>query len=241
VFGKLFSTMYDGTLYGQWEALVTFQQMVILCDREGTVEMTPPALAARTGIPLEIIAKGIEILESPDPYSRSPEEEGRRILRLYDSRPWGWRIVNHAKYREMRSTEDRREYMRQYMQKKRKQSRLTKANGKGVLANVSQCTVSASGSGSEKESVEFPAWWSAESWKEWTAHRRDIRKRMTDRAAKLCQKKLAAYVADGYTMAEVIEHSIANGYTGMYAPNKPRKPQHEPPAARSFPGLEAKS
>ena len=62
MYGKIFESMYDGTLYGQWEALITFQQMIVLADKEGFIEITPPALSARTGIPLEIIQKGIEIL-----------------------------------------------------------------------------------------------------------------------------------------------------------------------------------
>ena len=73
--------MYDGTLYGNWKALVTLQQMIILCDMDGFVDMTPQAIAARTGIPLEIIRTGITALEEPDPYSRTPDLEGRRIER----------------------------------------------------------------------------------------------------------------------------------------------------------------
>src|ERR1035441_2848674 len=101
MYGKLFASMYDGTLYGSWKALITFQQMIILCNREGFIDMTPQAIAARTNIPLDIIKDGIEALEKPDEYSRSPELDGRRIERIDDRRPWGWRIVNYAKYRAL--------------------------------------------------------------------------------------------------------------------------------------------
>lgn len=99
MYGKLFTGMYDGTLAtgGPWEALVTFQQLIILADKYGTVDMTPVAIARRTTVPLEIIVKGLEALEKPDPQSRTPDEDGKRIVRLSDSRPWGWRIVNHAR------------------------------------------------------------------------------------------------------------------------------------------------
>ena len=43
--------MYDGTLYGQWEAIVTFQQLIVLADYHGVVDMTPPAIAAPTKNP----------------------------------------------------------------------------------------------------------------------------------------------------------------------------------------------
>lgn len=91
--------MYDGTLYGHWQAIVTFQQMIVLCDSDGVIDMTPQSICARTGIPLEIIVEGIKVLEEPDPYSRTPGDEGRRILRLDAHRPWGWKIVNYNHYR----------------------------------------------------------------------------------------------------------------------------------------------
>jgi hypothetical protein len=119
MYGKLFSSMYDGTLYGNWKALVTFQQMIILCNRDGVIDMTPQAIAARTSIPLEIIKDGIDALEKPDEYSRSPDLDGRRIERLDDRRPWGWRIVNHAKYRALVAEEEKRQADRERIASKR--------------------------------------------------------------------------------------------------------------------------
>ena len=74
MYGKLFEQMYDGSLYGNWKALVTFQQMIVLCDSDGVIDMTPHALAARTGIPLDIITEGIAALEQPDQIARYAEE-----------------------------------------------------------------------------------------------------------------------------------------------------------------------
>lgn len=122
MYGKLFAQMYDGTLAtkGPWEALVTFQQLIILADKNGVVDMTPEAIARRTTIPLEIVLKGLENLQQPDDGSRTPTEEGRRITPLSDSRDWGWQIVNYEHYRNLRSSDERREYHRQYYHQKRK-------------------------------------------------------------------------------------------------------------------------
>lgn len=125
LYGKIFSSMYDGSLYGQWEAIVTFQQMIVLSDHEGFVDMTPQAMSARTSIPLDIIKKGIEILLQPDKYSRSPECDGRRIELVDVNRPWGWRIVNHATYRKMASSEEKRESDRLRIAAKREAERGT--------------------------------------------------------------------------------------------------------------------
>lgn len=165
MYGKLFDSIYDGTLAQDWRALITFQQMIILCDREGVVDMTPEALSRRTGIPIEHIEAGIAALESPDEKSRSPELNGRRIVRLDDHRTWGWRIVNHAKYREMRSPEDRRAYMRKYMRDRRENDRGNHGSGKqpeltGVNKSLREHTSASAlltSSGSKKGARRKPA------------------------------------------------------------------------------------
>jgi hypothetical protein len=134
MYGKVFTSMYDGTLAtrGPWQALVTFQQFLVLKDRGGIVDMTPDAISRRTTIPIEIINIGIAALEQVDTESRSNELEGRRIVRLDPERSWGWKVVNHEKYNKIRSEDDRREYMRNLMAEKRKK-------GKETLAVVSNC------------------------------------------------------------------------------------------------------
>jgi hypothetical protein len=120
MFGKLFVQMYQGTLRtAGWQALITFQQLIILADQEGVADFSLAWLEGQTGIPLAILEEGVAILERPDPGSRTPDEEGRRIVRLSASRDWGWRIVNYAKYRALRTAEDRREYHKLYSRQRR--------------------------------------------------------------------------------------------------------------------------
>jgi hypothetical protein len=123
VYGKIFTCMYDGTLADNWKALITFQQMIILCDDQGVLDMTPSAIARRTGIPIEYIQEGIEHLEKEDPQSRTPDEGGRRIIRLSENNSWGWKIVNHAKYRNMASYEDKKKADRERIAKKRNKNK----------------------------------------------------------------------------------------------------------------------
>lgn len=109
---KMFRSIFDGSLYGQFEPTVVFMAMLVLAEREGIVDMTTQAIAARCGYPLDIVQRGIAELEKPDPQSRTPDEEGRRIIRLEETRDWGWRITNYEKYEKIRSAEERREYFR---------------------------------------------------------------------------------------------------------------------------------
>jgi hypothetical protein len=110
------------------------QQLIVLADADGVIDMTPPAIAGKTSIPLEIFEKGLKILSEPDPYSRSPESDGVRIQLLDEERPWGWFLVNHKKYRDLRTAEDRRTYQREYMRKRREAESVN--TGKQPLAQL---------------------------------------------------------------------------------------------------------
>lgn len=132
MYGKVFKQMYEGTLAGHWQAIVTMQQLVVLATKDGVVDMTPESIARTTSIPIEIIQAGLEHLAKPDPYSRTPGEDGRRIVLLDDHRPWGWRLVNHAKYRALRNLEEKREADRVRIAEKRKQTNDVATVSRGV-------------------------------------------------------------------------------------------------------------
>lgn len=117
-FAKLFMQMYESTIAEDWQGLITFQQLCILCDWYGIIDMTPRSISRLTCLPQDIIEAGLKTLEQPDPDSRTKECEGRRIVRLDPEREWGWQIVNFEKYRDLIEP-DSREQHRQYMQRYR--------------------------------------------------------------------------------------------------------------------------
>jgi len=84
--------------------------MLAMADRGGRVWASLPGLANRARVPLEDTEKAIVTLLSPDRYSRTPDNEGRRIEAI----DGGWRLLNHSKYREMRDHDTRLEYQRQW-------------------------------------------------------------------------------------------------------------------------------
>jgi len=155
LYGKLFESMYEGTLYGKWQAIVTFQQMIILCSPDGVIDMTPQTISARTSIPLEIIQTGVVDLEAPDPFSRTPDRDGRRIERLDDHRPWGWLIVNHKKYKDLISQEQKREADRERMRQKR-----SVAGSRGMSRDVAEVAHSDADADrdSKKNAKSDPSW-----------------------------------------------------------------------------------
>lgn len=112
MYAKVYAQMFDSSLREKWQAWVTFVALLALADDRDEVDMTVPALMARTGLPGSIVSEGIEWLEKPDEHSRTPDEGGRRIVRLDEHRPWGWRIVNRGKYKRLRDNDARRDYFR---------------------------------------------------------------------------------------------------------------------------------
>lgn len=134
MYGKIFEQMYDSTLVsdGKWERLVTFQQLIVLANKHGEVDMTLESIHRRTTIPLDILQRGIHELLKPDPQSRSTAEDGRRIMPLVPGRAWGWRLVNHAHYAAIRSQEDRREYHKLYGRERRAKEAVNKLSTKST-------------------------------------------------------------------------------------------------------------
>lgn len=95
-----FASMYDGTLCGQWPAAAVWASLLPLLDVHGELNMTFEAISARTGWPMDLLKQGVLALMQPDSDSQSPAEDGRRLVPLDPARSWGWRAVNHDKYRE---------------------------------------------------------------------------------------------------------------------------------------------
>ncbi len=138
MYTKVFRAMYEGTLADNWQALVTFQQLLILANDDGVVDMTIAAIHRITSIPVEILEAGIKVLEAPDHGSRTPDMEGKRISRLDEHRDWGWFLVNFAKYRQMVTREEKKEADRARIQAKREVEKSNVYNDVADCRNMSQ-------------------------------------------------------------------------------------------------------
>lgn len=115
MYGKIFATIFTGSMRGQSDLQLVFINMIATCDEDGVVDKVPRAIAEETGLPIERVNAAIKELSSPDEMSRSQEHQGRRIVLIDPNRTWGWQIVNYATYRAITTREKRREYRRLYM------------------------------------------------------------------------------------------------------------------------------
>lgn len=106
----LFDTALDGTLFGRWPHTGIWTCLLSQKDRNGEIDMHPNLLAAKIGVPVDTLMACIDDFMKPDPGSRTKDHDGRR-LELIDpaSRNWGWRVLNHAKYRDKARLKEKNE------------------------------------------------------------------------------------------------------------------------------------
>lgn len=74
-------------------------------------------------------------------------------------------------------------------------------------------------SGFDASSIDLPDWLPRSVWTDWVEDRKERRKPISSRAAGQQIKRLEDYRSQGIDPARVIEHSIANGYQGLFPPN----------------------
>ena len=96
----LFDSLVRGTLCGKWPDIGLWPVLLALADKNGEIDATPTYLASITGLEADEIQACLDRFCGPDPLSRSAEAGGARLVLLDPARPWGWRVVNHRKYRE---------------------------------------------------------------------------------------------------------------------------------------------
>lgn len=125
MYAKLFTSIYQGTLRGKSHALLVFTNLLAHADSSGEVDIHPRAIAEEVGLCVEQVRVALDLLEAPDEESRSPEMDGRRLVRLDEHRAWGWRIVNYRKYRAIRNEEDRKEQNRVAQERWREKKRVS--------------------------------------------------------------------------------------------------------------------
>ena len=48
MYGKIFEQIYDSSVCEDWQAMITFQQLIVLADADGVVDMTAKSISRRT-------------------------------------------------------------------------------------------------------------------------------------------------------------------------------------------------
>lgn len=110
-FTKLFASITESSIWGEDDkTLRVWICFLARCDNEGIVEGSIPGLAHLCRMSIEDFKAAVTKLESPDPYSRTPDHEGRRVEPIQG----GWRVLNYLSYRDKGQAKEgsRAPYMR---------------------------------------------------------------------------------------------------------------------------------
>lgn len=134
---KLFSSIIDSTIWRESkETKIVWITMLAKCDKYGIIEASLPGLADAAKVSLNECVEALAVLMAPDPHSRTKANEGRRIAEV----DGGWRILNHAKYRDKMSDRQRLEYQAAWQKeyRKRKKGGIREARKEAKLAAAGQ-------------------------------------------------------------------------------------------------------
>ena len=222
----VFSSIYDGTLYGQWPAAAVFATLLPLCDVHGNIDMSLQAIAGRTGWPMDLLQQGIRHLCEPDPNSRSSDDEGRRLCLMEAGRPWGWRVVNHSKYREKARLQAKSarevEAGRNLQRMGNRSPPLTAAYRRSPPLTAPHTHTQTHTQ--EEETLRATPGLNFEAWEAFTDYRRSIGKPLKPASLQEAAKKLAAF---GKDQGAVVTQTIANGWQGLFALKDAKKPEQQ--------------
>jgi hypothetical protein len=127
---KAFQSLLDSSIWAESSDIrVVWMTMLLMANQDGIVLAAAPGIANRARVDVNTCLQALQKFQEPDPDSRTMEHEGRRIERV----DGGYLILNYTKYRQLRDENQRRNYMREYMAKRREQER------KQLLAPVNTC------------------------------------------------------------------------------------------------------
>lgn len=216
MYAKLFASLYQGTLRGNADGLLVFTNLLAHCNQLGVVDIHPRAISEEIGISVERVREALKMLQSPDVESRTPDEEGRRLLPLDDHRDWGWRVVNHSKYRAIKNEDDRREQNRISQEKwrnKNKPSVSTVSRGKPMQMQM-QIQIQKKKEKEVKNTVSIPEGISITVWQDFQKLRKTLKAPITETAIAGIRREAAKA---GVSLEDAVKTCCERSWRGFKA------------------------
>lgn len=103
---KLATSVLTSTIWMESDhTRIVWFTLLALSDKNGEVQASIPGLANIARVPVDSCREAIALFLSPDPDSRTKDDDGRRIEAIQG----GWFLVNHSQYRNLSSDEDRKQ------------------------------------------------------------------------------------------------------------------------------------
>lgn len=215
---KLFSEIIMSTVWREPDHVrLVWITMLALKDQYHHVRASVPGLADAARVTLEQCEEALERLSSPDPYSRTPDCDGRRIEPI----DGGWKLINGEKYRRARNEDERREYkakkQREYRKRGQKRGHswtnvdnvdLTEQNRTEHISNTKQKQFIDTLDGIADQGLVL----------DFLKHRTRLKAYNTDRALALLGNKMRKAHDDGHKVDHLIETAIERGWKTIFPP-----------------------
>lgn len=108
-FTKLHASILNSSVWGLDDSIrIVWVTLLAMADANGEVKTSLSGLAHQARKTVEEAQHAVAVLSGPDPDSSRADHSGRRIEKI----DGGWRLLNHAFYRELGMSESQREYWR---------------------------------------------------------------------------------------------------------------------------------
>src|SRR3990167_6601368 len=219
---KLFNSILASTIWrAQDKTRLVWITMLAMADKDGVVEGSIPGLADFARVGIQDCEAALAELSGPDKYSRSGEHEGRRIEEIPGV---GWHLLNHGKYREKMSEDERREYNRTKQAEFRERKKMsTGVNDSQLQSAMSAHTEADTDTEAlkDKRIVTLPDWIPTELWDEWMQQRTNLstgkKKKLVNsvRAMNGLINRLDEIRQAGYTVEYAIETALEKNWVGI--------------------------
>ena len=115
-YAQLFSSILDSSVWRESsDTRVVWVTMMAMADADGCVWASMGGIADRARLPRDVVQSALDIFMSPDPDSRSPNDDGRRVEKI----DRGWRLINYVAHKERSRLAADRERKRRWAAKQR--------------------------------------------------------------------------------------------------------------------------
>lgn len=115
-FVKLYGSILTSSVWAESkETRLVWITMLAMADKEGRVDAAIPGLAHAARVTVAECEEALRTFMQPDTYSRTKENDGRRI----DEVDGGWVVLNHEKYRDIRTDKQMADAERQRRHRER--------------------------------------------------------------------------------------------------------------------------
>ena len=97
-YSKLWADIADSSIWRESHTTrIVWVTLLAICNANGLVRASRLGLSDRCRVTPEELDRALLVLTSPDPDSRTPDNEGRRVEYEVGA---GWRILNYSQFRE---------------------------------------------------------------------------------------------------------------------------------------------